>query len=156
MRIATMARTGTEQEQVQRLDHGPPAQPALGTLRVHYLDGTSRTKEMRPFLHQPGDWAEMYATVREAALAAQIESLDFSEMAFAVVQAAAGAYQIRPLESERGLPFLISGTDGRGEGVFATATNDALVGVVGGRLWVDLTKPDKRVDQQPVEFPFAP
>ena len=139
----------------QPLHHQPvPAQPEVGSLRYTYTDGSTREFRIRPYIHEPGDFAERYTSIRDAKAAINEYNSDLLGVAFAVFQAEAGAYSIRPLESQNGLPFVIDGNEMGARIAHGSADEGSnLVGIVGLTRWIDLTDPAKRRYQPVVPFP---
>lgn len=137
-----------------RMDDGQPIQPEIGSIRYTYLDGTSREFRIRPFINDPSDFAEHYASIRDAKAAINEYNVDLLGMAFGVFQVEAGAFAIRPLESERGIAFVIDGDAMEARVGHGSADADSnLVGIVGLDSWIDLTDPTKRTHQPVVRFP---
>lgn len=135
--------------------HKPvPAQPQLGSVRHERADGSTRSFAVRPYLHEPGDWATRYADVAAAVAAGRNESAYWGGLVtFGVVQAADGAFLIRPMESENGNAFTLDPEVVGAVRITATATAAGLVALVGGRTWVDFAT--SRTDVAPKPFGTA-
>lgn len=138
-------------------DHGSPVQPQIGTVTMLRHDGSSRIYQVHPFLHEPGDWSTPYGSVRDAVLAVDEHNRDFHSIAFGVVKAQDGAFQLRPLETETGNAFVIDGPAYHNAGITASATSQDFLAMVGRDQWIDFTQPGKTKDQkpQPIERPAA-
>lgn len=139
---------------IQPSHHGnPPLQPEVGSIRYTYVDGSNREFRIRPFVHEPGDFPERYASIRDARIAASGHNRDFLGVAFGVFQAEAGAFAVRPLESRNGLAFFIDGPEHGARIAHGSAdAGTPLVGIVGWDAWIDLTDPAKRTYQPVVPF----
>jgi hypothetical protein len=137
--------------------YDPPIQPAVGSLTYLRVDGTTRTFAVRPFLYTPDSWPTKYAGITDALRAARWESHDWmGGVTFGVVKSTDGAFLIRPMESENGIAFPIDGPMLGSIGVRdvqATATDAALVALVGPDRWVDFTDGKPRTDVLPVPLP---
>jgi hypothetical protein len=137
-----------------RLDPDDPIQPEVGSIRYTYLDGSTREFRIRPFIHQPGDFPERFGSIADARGAVREHNRDFLGLAFGVFQAEAGAFMIKPLESQNGLAFFIDGPEHGARVTHGSAdVGSSLVGIVGWDHWINLSDPTKRT-YQPVA-PFA-
>lgn len=135
--------------------HKPvPIQPDVGSLRYTYTDGSTREFRIRPYIHEPTDFSERYASLQDAKRAIAEYNQDLLGVAFGIFQAQAGAFAIRPLESERGLPFVIDGSEvGARIPEGAALEGSSLIGIVGLRNWIDLRGAPSGTFQPVVPFP---
>jgi hypothetical protein len=133
--------------------HEPvPELPPVGSVRYERADGSVRSFQVRPFLHQPGDWATRFAALKDAVGAARAESRYWQGLVtFGVVQATEGAFLIRPMESENGRSFTLDAAAANAVRILASATASDLVALVGHRGWIDLSGSD-RTDVAPRPF----
>lgn len=138
--------------------HKPvPAQPEVGSIFYTRHDGSVREFGIRPYIHEPGDFPERYGSISDAARAVAQHNRELLGVAFGVFQASEGAFAIRPLESENGLPFLIDGPDFPARTALGSALDgSSLVAIVGWSSWIDLSDPAHRTRQPVTPLAGAP
>lgn len=128
--------------------HKPvPELPEVGTITYERFDGSTKVFRMRPYLHETTDWAKTFPTVADAVNQVAQHNHEYYGVAFGVFQAAEGAYQLRPMESQNGAAFFIDGPEFPAKSAKASADAGPLQAIVGWDHWIDFS--GDRNDQLP-------
>jgi hypothetical protein len=146
-----------QRELVVRSSSDVPFQPPVGEVTYTGADGRTSRFRVMPFLRDAEYWSRPYAGLSDAVAAANRRALRWDGLVtFGVVQAAEGHFQIRPMESERGRPFVIDPDLLYRVGaakVTATATAPELQAIVGRGYQLDFSDPTHRADVAPTKLP---